>query len=165
MSGLYFLNVTIHVLASLLWLGGMFFLAAVGAPVLRGVEPPALRADLFRQLGEQFRRVGWVAIAVLIGTGVLNLHFRGLLRAELWTSAEFWATPLGRALAWKLAAVTTMVVISAIHDFHSGPAATRLVPGSPEALRARKRAGYMARINALIGIVLVFAAVRLARGG
>ena len=45
---LYFINVTIHVFAALLWLGGMFFLAAVGAPVLRRVEPPALRAELFR---------------------------------------------------------------------------------------------------------------------
>ena len=62
----YLLNGTIHVLAALLWLGGMFFLAAVGAPVLRKVEPPSLGADLFRQLGEQFRLVGWIA------TGALN---------------------------------------------------------------------------------------------
>ena len=43
MPGLYWLSVTVHVLAAMLWLGGTFFLAAVGAPVLRKVEPPALR--------------------------------------------------------------------------------------------------------------------------
>src|SRR5690554_4486628 len=48
---LYHLNVTLHVLAALLWLGGMFFLAVVGAPVLRKVEPAALRARLFQELG------------------------------------------------------------------------------------------------------------------
>ena len=39
MSALYYINVTIHVLAAMLWLGGMFFLGAVGAPVLRAIEP------------------------------------------------------------------------------------------------------------------------------
>ena len=47
----YLVNVTIHVFAALFWLGGMFFLALVGAPVLRKVEPPELRARLFQQLG------------------------------------------------------------------------------------------------------------------
>jgi uncharacterized membrane protein len=163
-SAWYYLNVTLHVLAAMLWLGGMFFLAAVGAPVLRKVEPQELRARLFAALGERFRVVGWWAIAVLIVTGVLNLHFRGLLSATLWTSASFWGTSLGRALAWKLAAVTAMVSISGFHDFISGPAASRLAPGSPAALKARRRASMLARINALVGIILVIAAVRLARG-
>jgi copper resistance protein D len=162
--GLYYLNVTVHVLAALFWLGGMFFFALVGAPVLRRVEPPTLRAELFRELGRRFRGVSWVAIAVLVATGVVNLHYRGLLRAELWGSAAFWATGLGKALAWKLGAVTVMVVGSAIHDFHLGPAAGRLGPGA-EALRARTRAAWLARVNALVGLILVIAAVRLARGG
>ena len=34
----YYLNVTAHVFAALLWLGGMFFLATVGAPVLPGLS-------------------------------------------------------------------------------------------------------------------------------
>lgn len=164
MSSWYYLNVTLHVLAAMLWLGGMFFLAAVGAPVLRKVEPQELRARLFASLGEQFRVVGWWAIAVLIVTGILNLHFRGLLSGELWTSSTFWGSGVGRALAWKLAAVTVMVSISGFHDFISGPAASRLVPGSPAALKARRRASMLARINALVGIILVIAAVRLARG-
>jgi copper resistance protein D len=161
----YHINVTLHVFAALLWLGGMFFLAAVGAPVLRKVEPAALRAQLFRQLGEQFRTVGWVAIAVLLVTGVLNLHFHGLLRGEILTNPEFWGSPYGTALAWKLATVAIMVTISAVHDFVHGPKAGRLTPGSPAALRMRGRAAWMARVNALVGVVLVIAAVRLARGG
>ena len=163
MSGLYLLNVTLHVFAALLWLGGMFFLAAVGAPVLRAVEPATLRAELFRRLGERFRTAGWIAIAVLLVTGVLNLHFSTALYRM--GDAVFWSSRYGHALAWKLAAVTVMVSVSAVHDFIQGPRASRLVPGSPEALRARTRAAWMARVNALVGIVLVVAAVRLARGG
>lgn len=162
---IYYVNVTIHLLAAMLWLGGMFFLAAVGAPVLRKVEPPSLRAELFRRLGEQFRRVGWSAIGVLLITGVVNLYFRGLLRTEVWTSPAFWGTSLGVALAWKLTAVVVMIGISAFHDFIAGPAAMRLEPGSPESVAARRRASWMARMNAGVGVVLVIAAVRLARGG
>lgn len=162
---LYFVNVTIHVLAALLWLGGMFFLAAVGAPVLRKVEPPELRSALFRQLGEQFRLVGWTAILVLIVTGVVNLHFRGLLSMAMLGSTEFWRTGYGTALAWKLGAVTAMLVVQAVHDFIVGPAATRIEPGSPEMVASRGRAALLARLSAGIGIIVVIAAVRLARGG
>lgn len=162
---LYHLNVTIHVLAALLWLGGMFFLGAVGAPVLRKVEPPALRAELFRRLGEQFRNVGWIAIGILIATGIGNLYFRGLLRWDVFGSRAFWAAPYGHSLAWKLGTVSAMVALSALHDFVLGPAASRAVPGSPEALRLRRRAALLARLNAGVGIILIIAAVRLARGG
>jgi copper resistance protein D len=162
---LYHLNVTLHVLAALLWLGGMFFFAAVGAPVLRRVEPPALRAELFRTLGAGFRNVGWAAIAVLLVTGVLNLHFHGLLLAELWLDAGFWASGYGHTLGWKLGTVAIMVTTSAVHDFAWGPRASRLTPGSPAAVSARRRAAWLARANAVVGLVLVVAAVRLARGG
>lgn len=162
---LYFLNVTVHVFAALLWLGGMFFLAVVGAPVLRRVEPPALRAELFRRLGEQFRTVGWIAIAVLVVTGFLNLHFRGMLTADVFFGADLWRSPYGRALAWKLGAVTAMLIVQLVHDFLVGPAASRLQPGSPAMLVARRRAALLARLSALLGIIVVIAAVRLARGG
>ncbi len=162
---LWHINVTIHVLAALLWLGGMLFLAAVGAPVLRRLEPPELRARLFRELGEAFRTVGWVAIVVLLVTGVFNLHFRGWLRADVLMESTFWRGVTGRALAWKIACVTVMVVIAGLHDFVLGPRASRAPAGSAEALRLRRKAAWLARINALVGIVLIWVSVRLVRGG
>jgi copper resistance protein D len=161
----YLINVTIHLLAALLWLGGMFFLAAVGAPVLRKVEPPELRSALFQKLGSQFRGVGWVCIGVLLVTGVLNLHFRGVLNGATLGSSEFWATRYGTTLGWKLGAVAAMLVVQAIHDFFTGPAASKLRPGSPEMLKARRHAALLARWSAVFGIIVVIAAVRLARGG
>lgn len=161
----YHLNVTVHLLAALLWLGGMFFFALVGAPVLRRVEPPELRASLFQRLGERFRTVGWIAIGVLLVTGFLNLHYRGMLSLELWADPTFRASPLGQALGWKVGAVTAMLVVSITHDFILGPAASRLEAGSRAAISARRWAAWLARANAFIGIVVVLAAVRLARGG
>jgi uncharacterized membrane protein len=160
---LYHINVTIHVLAALLWLGGMFFLALVGAPVLRKVEPPELRAQLFRSLGERFRTVGWIAIGVLVLTGLLNLHYRGMLRSDRLRSGEFWRSNFGVVLGWKLAAVGAMLIVQSLHDFILGPAASRETPGSARALLLRRRAALWARVSALLGILVVVAAVRLAR--
>jgi len=159
----YYINVTIHLLAAMLWLGGMFFLGVVGAPVLRTVEPPPLRQKLFQELGARFRAVGWWAIAVLIVTGVVNLYFRGWLHASVLGSSSFWRSTTGLALAAKLGAVLIMLSISAVHDFIHGPRAGLATPGSPEALRLRQRAAMFARLNAIFGVVLVIAAVRLAR--
>jgi uncharacterized membrane protein len=160
---LYHLSVTLHVIAAMLWLGGMLFLAAVGAPVLRKVEPPALRAQLFGTLGRQFRTVGWIAILTLIITGVGNVYFKGML--PLMGDREFWGTQLGRTLQLKLGAVVVMLAIQAVHDFRDGPRASRVQPGSPEALRFRRRAAHFARVNTVLGLVLIYFAVRLARGG
>lgn len=161
----YYVNVTIHVFAAMLWLGGMFFLAAVGAPVLRRIEDPTLRRNLFRELGEQFRRVGWAAIGVLLVTGTLNLWFRGMLSWAVLGDAGFWATAYGTALAWKLGSVAVIVAVQAFHDFVLGPASSMLDPGSRGAVRVRRRAALAARANAFVGVILVIAAVRLARGG
>jgi putative copper resistance protein D len=164
MSGGYYALVSIHVLAAMLWLGGMLFLGVVGAPVLRAVDPPELRQRLFHQLGLRFRTVGWVAIGVLVATGSLMLYARGLLAwSGVLGSALFWRSTLGTALAAKLAAVVTMIVVSGVHDFLLGPAAGRAVAGSERALALRRRAALLARVNALVGILLVLAAVRLAR--
>lgn len=165
MRAAYLVNITVHVLAAMFWLGGMFFLGVVGAPVLRNVEPAALRQRLFNELGLRFRTAGWTAIAVLLATGVLNLWFRGWLRWDgVLGSAAFWSSATGHVLAIKLLAVIAIVAIAAIHDFILGPAASRLDPGTEAAAMSRRRAAWFARVNALIGVILLVAAVRLARG-
>ena len=161
---LYHLNVIIHVLAAFIWLGGLFFLGVVGAPVLRHVEPPSVRAELFQRMGRRFRGVEWIAITVLLVTGVLNLHFQGLLAGGVLSRGAFWNTPYGRTLAVKLVTVVAMVMGSALHDFVLGPAAGRAEPGSEEALKLRRHAAWIGRVNALVGVILIVSAVLLTRG-
>lgn len=164
MPPLYYVNVTVHVLAAMLWLGGMFFLGVVGAPALRAVEPPELRQRLFQQLGVRFRSVGWLSITVLVLTGLVNLHYRGWLHWDgVLASAAFWRTAVGAALAVKLLSVVVMITVSAVHDFVLGPLAGRAPAGTPEAIAFRRRAARFARLNAILGVVAVVAAVRLAR--
>ena len=46
--------------------------------------------------------IGAIVVGVLLVTGVLNLHLRGVLDAALLRTSSFWASAYGRALAWKL---------------------------------------------------------------
>ena len=165
MPHLYYVNVTLHVLAAMLWLGGMLFLGAVGAPALRRVEPAALRQSLFHEIGTRFRGIGWAAIAVLLVTGTVNLYYRGWLHWDgVLASPGFWRTQYGHALAIKLVAVAAMIAISAAHDFVLGPAAVRAARGDGlEAGVLRRRAALWGRVNAFLGVVVVAAAVHLAR--
>lgn len=166
MPAAYYVNVTLHVLAAMLWLGGMFFLALVGAPVLRQVEPPELRRAMFDRLGRRFRTVGWITVAVAVVTGIGNMQFRGWLHWNgVLDSAAFWGSRTGTALALKLAFVLVMVVVEAYHDFVVGPRAGRATPGSADAARLRRQASWLARVAGAFGIGVVAAAVFLARGG
>lgn len=161
----YHLSVTIHLIAAVFWIGGMLFLAAVGAPVLRKVEPE-LRAKLFSDLGVQFRWTAWIAIVVLLATGLTNMHFRGLLEWRLLGNSAFWGTTQGVVLAWKLLLVFLMVGMAAIHDFVVGPRTSRSREsnGSGTHDGLRRVASYMGRLNVMLALILIYVAVRLTRG-
>ncbi len=154
---------TIHLLSAMFWLGGMFFLAIVGAPALRGLDPD-LRRRLFKEIGERFRSTSWVVIGILVVTGVLNLHLRGLLGPALRGGSDFWLGSVGRMLTWKLALVGAMLAIASLHDFWLGPRSGTLTPGSEAHEQVRRTVVWLGRVNALVGVLLVYVATRLVRG-
>ena len=161
---LYYLTVTLHVLAALVWLGGMIFFATV-SPILRRIEDDATRQWIFQKAGERLRTVGWICIGVLVATGIAQLHFRGWWGMAVWGSTAFWTSRPGHTLAAKLSLVVAMLVIQAVHDLVVGPKAGRVHPGTAQARRLRRRAALLARWNTVLGLVLIYFAVRLARGG
>ncbi len=161
---MYYLTVSAHVLAAIVWLGGMFFFA-IAAPVLRGIEDEEVRVGLFDSLGRRLRLVGWICVGALLATGVAQLQMRGWWGSTFWGQPGFWRTALGSALAWKLGLVTLMIAVQLLHDFWLGPRAGLATPGSDEAFSWRRRAVHVARLNVVVGLMLVYVAVRLARGG
>jgi len=156
--------VTIHVIAAVVWIGGMFFVA-LAAPTLRQLTDDATRAAIFEGLGRMFRKVGWACIVVLVATGIYQLRVRGWWGWDVWGSRDFWRHPPGATLAWKLLVVTGLIGVQAVHDFWAGPRAGRARPGSAEARRLRVRAAWLARIGAALALGVLYLAVRLVRGG
>ena len=137
----------IHVLAAMVWIGGMLFVALVLVPAVRRLDDPALRSRLVHAMGVRFRAVGWVALTVMIVTGLLNLW----VRPDILYSPRF---------HWKAGLVVLALALAALHDFVLGPRA-----GSPAAHpAARVCASWVARMNVVVAVVIVLLGLAL-RGG
>ena len=164
---MYHLSVFAHLVGAMVWVGGMLFLALVVVPVARQL-PPAERAALFDKVGRRFRAVGWACVALLIATGLVNSWYRGV-RWDGVASGGLFGSEFGRVLAAKLALVAVMLVLSAIHDFVLGPASVRAAGGAGGAALERAgtlrwRASRLARVNALLALLVIALAVALVRG-
>jgi copper resistance protein D len=107
------LLVWFHLLAAIGWIGGMLFLSVVLVPVLKREPFVSQRAVLIRTTALRFRAVVWSAITVLLITGPLLLHERGIPIMD----------PSGwpRVLATKLGLVTILLFLTLVHDFILGP--------------------------------------------
>ena len=100
MTYLYVLAVWAHILTVCFWIGAMFF----GDP-----ESTRFFSKLFeRKLGG----VGWYAQAMLWGTGLFMLHYKGLLGQMF--NADFIASTYGRVLWIKILLVLTLVTFQII---------------------------------------------------
>lgn len=60
--------VSLHVLAAIVWIGGMFFAVLVLRPSAGPLEPPD-RLALWRRVFARFFPWVWISLAILIGTG------------------------------------------------------------------------------------------------
>ena len=135
----------IHVLAAVTWLGGMLFIALVLVPVSRRVQDFHLRVDLISQTGKRFRTVAWIALGLLIVSGLVIL-FRHpwLLRLP--------------AFQLKVALVVLALGLSALHDFVLGPRVGKLPPG---VTAPRRRVSWIARVNVLIVLTILLLGLSL----
>lgn len=134
----------VHLMAAITWIGGMLFVALVLVPVTRRLADPALRARLFQETGRRFRTVGWIALGLLLASGLGNLWLRPYLLGV-------------PRFQWKLGLVALALVLSAVHDFLLGPRAGRA--GADPRLRAR--ASWLARANVLVVLVVVLLGLAL----
>jgi hypothetical protein len=116
----------------------MLFIALVLVPVMRGLGDPTLRARLVHDAGVRFRTVSWVALVLLLASGL----------GSLWLRPYLLALP---RFPVSLALVGVALALAAVPDFVPGPRAGR--PGADPRLRVR--ASWLARVNLLVVLVLV----------
>lgn len=162
---LYVVSVWLHILAAMLWLGGMLFLVIVVIPILRKGDRKQAAA-MMHTAGLKFRTVGWACFAVFVVTGTYQLYYRGVAVSDFW-DPTFLRSDFGSAIAWKLGMFVVILGLSVWHDFFLGPRATRVGrenPSSAEALSLRKQASWLGRANTLLAIAIVALAVTLVRG-
>lgn len=134
----------VHVLSAMTWVGGMLFIALVLVPTARAIDDGNLRTRLIRETGYRFRTIGWIALALLVVTGLLNLWFQPFL--------------LGAPrFHWKAGLVVLALILSAFHDFVLGPRAG--APGADPSLRIR--ASWIARVNVVVALAVVLLGLSL----
>ncbi len=142
--------VFVHVLTAAVWYGGLMG-AIVAVRAARGAGSPAAAVAVVRR----YQRVAWAALAVLLATGIYNivplipvLQSGGGMQRFMWT------------LTAKVALFGAVVAVTAAQQwFH----VRALGAGETKAFD-----GYLAlaRVNLLLGAVVLFLGVSLTmRGG
>jgi uncharacterized membrane protein len=162
----YLSSVWLHVLAAAAWIGSMVFFSAVVVPLLRRPELRENAPVLLRLLGARYRVFGWIALATLIATGVLNLYFHGFTW-EVLSEASFWSQGFGRLLAWKLGLVVLVLVMTLLHEAVVGAPALDVLqrePGSARAQRIRRSASLLGRFVGIVSLVILWLAISMVRG-
>lgn len=165
MYAVYLASVWLHILAAVVWLGGAAFLVLAIVPYLRRGDRQ-LAGALLRDLGTRLRTIGWVCFAILTVTGSYNLWRRGVDLGDLFDS-RWRATPLGRAVIYKLIGFVAILGLSIAHDFFLGPrAAARAAAGAADAELARLRrwASVLARVTVALALAMVALGVIIVRG-
>lgn len=163
---MYHLSVFIHILSAIFWIGGMLFTAVVLVPASRHKLLKNKKGRFFTLIGKKFSRISWLLFIALAITGITNLLARGYTISNLMTT-DFWNGYLGSILFIKLLLFGIVLIISGVHDFYAGPKAAQLMDdkrGSDKAKQMRKLSSWLGRLNLLLGLGILYYALRLVRG-
>ncbi len=109
----------LHLIAAAFWVGGLFHLALITRPILRGLDRTK-RAGVLHQIVRLFTRVAIPTVVVLVLAGLYNTWVHVDSIGALWSSAY------GRTLLLKLLLVVLMLVLGGVNNFHFGKKAARL---------------------------------------
>ncbi len=157
MSIWYFLSVWLHVILAAFWIGGMLFLPLV---ILPGIRNHPDRIRILYDTGIRFRFFGWIVLAGLLVTGLLNARLRGFtLNADFFSVSNY-----GRLVAWKIGIFTLILLLSGAHDWMFGKKALEEMQEAADQ-RLRLMARWSGRINLLLGCMMAFLGLLLSRGG
>lgn len=157
----------IHIMSAMVWLGGMVFVSFALAPALGALGEPRVSSRVLSLTVRRFRRLVWVAIPLLVITGVMNVLGHNVTMGSI-VSGTVFTTLFGKALALKLLLVLMMLVLTLYHEFIIGPRSARLgaeAQDSPELMdslvRMRVKVTRIARVNLALGVLVVACAVML----
>lgn len=152
--------VWIHLLAAVLWIGGMSFLSLALVPVLQQDAFASSCRPFFKAIALRFRRLVWLCILLLLVTGPLLLgrHVASPLAPMTWPPV----------VQTKLTLVLVLLLLTAIHDLLIGPRVGRIlsVPEESRSALDRRLVGssrWMPRLSLFLALAILLCAVTLAR--
>jgi uncharacterized membrane protein len=160
------LNYWLHLLATVVWIGGLVFMALIVSPGLtRHLGDDARHTDVLGELRRRFKPLANLGLATLLVTGVLQMaadtNYDGFLQLS-----NAWA----RAMLLKHIAVGGMVIVGAYMQWSLGPAIERARllasrhSGEAQLPTLHIRERRLSRLNVTLSIlVLLFTALATAQ--
>jgi putative copper export protein len=122
----------VHLLSSMVWVGGTVALVFVGVPAIRNLEGEA-RATAMRTLGRRWRPLGWSAMGIAIVSGLWLTDLHGGF------DSGAYSTDFDRTLMLKSVLVVLLVAGALFHDYVLGPRLQRELRGGDAAAPATRR--------------------------
>jgi uncharacterized membrane protein len=144
-------SVWLHLLGVVTWIGGLTYQAHV-------LMPPARREGAAPLVGmlRRARRVTWVAIALVVLTGLYNVTRLGPLDRVLQSGAAL-------LLALKFMLVLAAVAIAGQRDFAQLPRLARAVAAGDDPRPALSAIAWMDRVVLLLAIVIIYLGLAVSR--
>ena len=164
MLPLQLISTLIHIMAVALWVGAMVFFLVVLGPSVNALEPRIAIQTLNRgRIG--FETISWIAIGLLLLTGVFNLLQR--VSVSTMVTGEFYTV----ILTIKLFVFGAMLAHHFLQTFRYAPAIAKLtseVPESsnhwPEALLGQWRRWFLLlKFNAALGPIAILLGLNLVK--
>ena len=161
------LSYFLHLVATVVWIGGLVIMAIVVWPGLRrAASDEAAFARAIEAIDARFRPLSGLSLAVLVVTGFIQMtaskNYKGFL-----DFSNVWA----QVILLKHVSIIGMIVVGALMNFGVQPALQRNVmlaahgvPDQAESAALRRRLDRLARLNLILGVVvLVFTAIARAQ--
>jgi uncharacterized membrane protein len=141
----------LHMAATVVWIGGLTFQTIILAPALDGSP------ELLERLRRRFEPLAWLSLAVLIGTGLLQMsaspNYTGLLSIRNGWSAAILAKHLVIGLMLVLASIQTWWIQPRLARLILIAAHTSDEPADVQVLRRRQLR--LLRLQTVLSVVVL----------
>ncbi len=147
----------LHMLATVVWIGGLAALALIVAPAARRVLDQQVYLSFLAQIQDRLQNLGWFSLILLAVTGLVqmsaNPHYAGFLQIT-----NRWAV----AILLKHLAFGGMILLSAYLTWGLTPELRRValreshgLAGGEGTQKLRARELFLLRVNLAIGVVIL----------
>ncbi len=157
MLPLWYLSVTVHILAAILWVGGQAFMILALMPALREPAHRAVARTMLVSSIHRYGRVSTVCLHLLALTGLFNLWFRTGFNLQ----SPVTHAGLTKAMLWLV-----LLAISLYHDKVLGKRTVEAWardPGGAETLALRRKSMLLGRVGFLLAVLMVFLGMWIVR--
>jgi uncharacterized membrane protein len=147
----------IHILSIVIWAGGAIFLEYILYPNLSKLHPK--EAGVVSQgVGKQFGIIGWVAVVLVAGTGLLRMYMTNILSVNLLLNSSYGKILLLKILIFVVLVIGLAFITSIGKKLEAGPSIEE-VPALQGHIML------VGKTMILFGVIAIFLAVGLRHGG